>query len=742
MEINILNCLIAILFFAFLLYFIFKLFKKKRIKGIGQKRYLELMDIGDDLKKEIQDFISQRTKVVFSFISLGTGDYYDEIKCEWLKTNIKIKGNLFESYIDIQNLSNGTNYIKNLISQKVELIQKNQKKEFIIDIYLQQTNNYNIILDIHQNKSYSLDTIYCSNDKKLFPKNIVYEKNELFLDDFGLDNLRRNCLINIEKNSCINFIKTVSKLINVEKNEIFEFEENKLFLNVRIKTEDKYECSLFLDEKLEDFYELTKNEITLLDKFNSEIIKNFIKKYKDYNFKKITSYIEDQFLEALNDFALKNDPSNYNNYNIISQENETNNLDEEIISLKNDNLIIYEDISEKKNNESPKVNNDFKLNLEKKEKESSLLNLGYIVLNFFQCSLDRRYVNEPSKEDLEIVEKICFLSISLNSNNPLKSIIYFYNLKNEIINQIQDFSYKGKIKVLCCIKSHVMESIPQNLELQKMIDLPEFSPYLQGELMYRNIIKNITKKSKINFIFLQLISGGGYDFIKKDTCYKLKMIPLVVIKSHLLNKFDNYFFKYSNGNTDEYAFYDPISHLISINETKVFISEKYSHIEDTAYIQNDDNSIKVGIIQLHEKGRPKKYGKKENLPRYLTQSDLDLYDNYFEKKGGGESGFALDALLLGNNNYFSTLLQCRGLNNLSNYKLFIQEDDSDLLNEINKIFLKNNINIDNLETNKMINSRQRGFEGSKYVKLKTLEEDFINNIKKRINKTNILCISK
>jgi hypothetical protein len=247
--------------------------------------------------------------------------------------------------------------------------------------------------------------------------------------------------------------------------------------------------------------------------------------------------------------------------------------------------------------------------------------------------------------------------------------------------------------------------------------------------MYRNIIKNLTIKSKINFIFLQLNSGSGYDFIKKDTCYKIKMIPLVIIKSHLLTKFDDYFFRYSNSSSDEYAFFESNSQLISINEAKVFQDE------DIAFIENEDNSIKICIIQFHEKGGHKKFGKKVDSPRYLITADLELYENFYEKNGlAGESGYALEVILLGNMNYFNTLLKCRNLNALSNYKLFTQEDDSELLDEIKKIFELNNKRIYNLGNNKMINGSSASFEGSKHIELKRLEKDFVNNIETKYGK--------
>ena len=673
---------LLIIFFAFVLYYIFHFFWKKRIKAIGQKRFKELMDIGEDLKNEIQTILQKKTKVIFSFINLGTGECYDEIKCEWLKTTIETKLNFYTSEIDDKgNDGKESYYIKTLISQKIQLIKNTQKKEFTLDIYLHQINHFNIILDINKNESYSLDTVYYSNDNKLLPRKLYFEEKELLLDDFGLKHMRRNCLINIDKYSLINFINVLSKLNIDAKNQIFESEDNNMLFNIRILSKDKFESSLFLNEKKKEAFKLTKTQIGLLNKFHKEITEKYIGRYKYCNIDNIPNSIKNEFLDVFT-------------------------LNEEKIILLNEDYIFRN-----KNSYIPKETNMLNLNLEEIEKNINLLNFGCLV------------------DDLEMVEKICFLSISLNSEDPLPSIISFNYFKNKTFEKYPDFSNKEKIKILCCIKSHVMKEIPQKLELQKMIDLPEFSPYLQGELMFRNIIKNLTIKSKINFIFLQLNSGSGYDFIKKDTCYKIKMIPLIIIKSHLLTKYDDYFFRYSNISSNESVFFDSNSQLISINEIKVF------NREDIAFIENEDNSIKICIIQFLEKGGHKKYGKKVESLRYLIKTDLELYNNFYKKNGlGGESGNALEVILLGNKNYFSTLLKCRNLKALSNSKLFTQEDGSELLVEIKKIFEINRKKIDYLGSNKMINGYSASFEGSKHIELKRVERDFVNNIKAKYGK--------
>ena len=190
-----------------------------------------------------------------------------------------------------------------------------------------------------------------------------------------------------------------------------------------------------------------------------------------------------------------------------------------------------------------------------------------------------------------------------------------------------------------------------------------------------------------------------------------KMIPLIVIKSHLLHISDDYFLIYSNNRADQFSFMEPFTKIISINEIKVFDSE------GIAFKEREDNSIKVGLIQFHEKGGHKKYGKLEDSPRFLISNDLDLYDNSTKDANIGESGNALEVVLLGDSNYIASLMLCQNLKALSNYNLFTQKSGKKLLKEIKKILRRNRINVDNSKkTLKNISSQT--MEGDIYIKLK------------------------
>ena len=532
--------------------------------------------------------------------------------------------------------------------------------------------------------------------------------------------MKRICLINLNKDTCVNFINKISNLKFNGQEKIFDNKCCDIFLNIRIKNKDSLECSIFLNQESEKGYLLKEQDLKILNDYYNNIINKYIKKCKNFRMEDITVDMERNFSTVIKDYISKNvlDES-YKNIN---------KLDIETTPIINEEDDIMNDLVVPKKEKKEKLN-EIHLNINEIDNQKNLLKLRTLEKNFFNSPIHKKYLNMPTKEDLKAIEKMCFLSLSLIDKISLASVIFFNQVKNEILNQIKEFPIKEKIKIIICIRSHLLESIPSKIKLQKMIELPEYSPYLCGEIMYRNIIKSLDTNSKLNFIFKQLNSGGGFDWINNDYCYYLKMIPLIVIKSHLLNISQDYFFIYSNEKSDEMSYCEALSGIVSINEIKAFGSE------NIAYKKNEDNSIKVGLINIHEKGGHQKYGKIELSPRLLISNELNIHDNYFEKTDAGESGNAIEVILFGGKNIILKLLSCKNLKRLSDYKLFAEKLGSKILREeIEKIFIENKISIDITSNKKKINTDSGNLDGKKIRFLKTYGIERVKLLKEKINK--------
>ena len=265
-----------------------------------------------------------------------------------------------------------------------------------------------------------------------------------------------------------------------------------------------------------------------------------------------------------------------------------------------------------------------------------------------------------------------------------------------------------------------MISLKTFLTLQKnknsFIDIVEYnkltseSPFIQGYLFYKEIVENLKQKSLLTFLFNQLNSGKGFDYFSRTVCYKLKYIPLSIIKIHLLfNYSDNkYFFIYSSQSNDN-AFTNGYSKDIFFNLQTLEL--RHSYVNNSPNLQN--HSTKIGLVLLHENCHIKfRKIKCFNLksPRGVIKSDLDLFlndymsfesnnDDIFNTVKYGESGKALEFILFNDNNAISQLLKHKNIEKLKNYELYIKDNNNDLITIKNEIMKQKTISFLNKKYN-------------------------------------------
>ena len=163
-----------------------------------------------------------------------------------------------------------------------------------------------------------------------------------------------------------------------------------------------------------------------------------------------------------------------------------------------------------------------------------------------------------------------------------------------------------------------------NYTLMNMEDLPGISPYVESEIIFRKIICELTEKSKLSFLFLQLNSGAGEDLFSSKTFYKIKMIPLISIKNHILNDFSPYFYIYNPSSNYNLAFINPQTNLKSYNE----FSLRYTN-KNIAFYQSNLNTVKLLFLKLHEYSHSK-FSSNYNFelsPQIVFKSNLTKLSN-------------------------------------------------------------------------------------------------------------------
>jgi len=674
-------------------------------------RKIKLLKIDEQLNKKFEKFMRRKTKAIFLTKTLyEKNGYYEQIIFENKSFDLN-KGSIsFEIYPTEEEKKNNISIIKN-----IELKKNEKRIKFKIEIYFFQENYFDLFTDLNEEKTYSIETIFYSNNNKLLPKNLKIKENLLTLRDFGFQKMKVNNIINLMKDDCIEYINNQgSSQIDI-KNPIFNKENNNnLLLNIRIININSKESNLFLFDNDKEIYNLQNSDIMLLDKFFNLIIQPFILPYIKYDFDKIPENIKDGFTKKFKEFLqngkIKNKIEKVENSN-ISLPIKNNILNDSYIPLQinsfnsiisDQNISIDNDTIIDSNNKNNSVDDNKLISNSKNKNNSDDFKKSEIIIkNFFSIPLNRRYIGQPSNKDIALAEKICYLGISIKTTHQYRTLLLFQKLKEKILKKVKAFSNKEKLKVIFAIYCHLIDdNTIKDLDIIKMLDLPYYSPYFQGEILYRKIITNLTNKSKLNFIFLQLQSGAGYDYINNINCYKIKIISNLMVKYYLLSNYTNYFFRFWNSSKySQIASTDGFTQIESINEKKAFGQRLWKN-KKLPYIESLDNSIKFCFLQFHEKGGHQSFKgnkKMENSPRYLFTNDLFLHDNLdlFNKKGRGESGIAIEFYLFDENIYFlECLLECKNLEKLSDISLFTQESNTLLVSTIENIISENNLYIE------------------------------------------------
>ena len=313
------------------------------------------------------------------------------------------------------------------------------------------------------------------------------------------------------------------------------------------------------------------------------------------------------------------------------------------------------------------------------------------------------YDKNPTEEDIKIIRALSFLHIFLYFNpEELPHYLRLYISETEnIFSKNKYLNNKDKIMNLINYLSIIKTDEQNTYKFESFYELNEDSVFIKSELLYREIVSNLTEDSSLFFLYLQLNSGSDIDYIDLNHFYKVKHISLMEIKNHLLTEyFYPYFFTFI-GKKDLMAWNDGKTQIKNYNVN----FKIYSYLESTDKKFNVNNTVKMTITKFHEFAHTKFKGNyRLNIsPRYLFIDNLDYLDNkkiisnenqnnYDEDiiEFIGESGQAIEKYIFGDEKIANAIIYSKGIDLSQLYEpdLFTKKD-FDKLNNIIKNYKLN-----------------------------------------------------
>ena len=648
--------------------------RASNINKIKKKKFYKLFSLDPRLDKEINNFRSQQTKLIFHFIRFfNNNKSYKSIYFPSQNQLFNIKGkNLIISYIDKQYPFNYN------VAEKLALIdEKGNKKNFIIVVNKYVENHYNIIIDrIENKKTYSLEIIVYSKIKK-FLKEIIQSQNfKLYKKENYLKNILRFSIINAGEEDLydiysINMEK--EKKSKIDKNFFSALHEN-LLLNIIYSKDEKIVFRRIFQNKEENInFHLKKEEINLLKDLYEKVIKKYI----------------------------NTDPED---------EAIINNFKNEFISF--DKTHGYKD-------------NYIKETI---ERDLRNINIKFRCTPFYIWIYDK---DDISLEELKLTEYLCYLNLLLLDLD--KFLERFQNLiekKNLIFNKYSCLTNKDKSLILINLLTNEKKN-KSNYKFRNFYDLPEKCPYVQSELFFRKTVSQLNDDSSLSFLYLQLNSGSGEDYLTRKEHYKIRMIPLIEIKFHLLKKFFYpYFFTYDSNN-NIMALNNVNTQILAFNESNDI---GYSRPKKLCELPSENNMIKLAFLKFHEKAHIKfngnYYDNKEFI--YLLNDNFQLIDNKNRNNSnndaeiletGGESGNALDFFIF---NDYATLCKLmattKNLSTLNNINLLTRDNFDELRKIVQKLTKNVKLKIPYDKRNELSKKYKEKIKYSKNFKNKKISE--------------------
>lgn len=272
LESIIISIVISLVAFIFLII-------KPIINKLKKRKFENLFRLDPSLEKEMKNFKSQPTKLIFHFIRLSD---YNNIYQKLYITSQNKYYEIKEDDLEIDFTDNRYPYKYN-IAEEIMLLGWGKSKTFIIMINKNAENHYNIMIDLFGNKiTFSLEIIIYSKIKKYLDNVYNLESFKKYKKENNLPNMLRFNIINATESDLLSIYsfdigKRGKK--KLDKNIFSKCKEN-LLLNIIYSKDGKIAFKRIFDNDREnDIFTFTKDDINLLN----DLYKKVIKKYIDTN---------------------------------------------------------------------------------------------------------------------------------------------------------------------------------------------------------------------------------------------------------------------------------------------------------------------------------------------------------------------------------------------------------------------------------------------------------------------------
>ena len=149
------------------------------------------------------------------------------------------------------------------------------------------------------------------------------------------------------------------------------------------------------------------------------------------------------------------------------------------------------------------------------------------------CFFNKYFCKKIKDEMLDLIEASIFISyIELKGDKGITTFFSYLENNKTIIDNNYEFNNFEKLMISINLKDLTLNYSQFNFV--RLYNLPFESPFVESEKIFLDIIQELTGNSALYFFYLQINSLSGLDYDSLNTWYKIKYIPLIRIKAHLL----------------------------------------------------------------------------------------------------------------------------------------------------------------------------------------------------------------